>query len=89
MQYKWRSQGVTPMTWPESMNFLKKNIGVSRVIEPKSNNAAEKWIWWDEMVETAVYVEAKAGLRSTSYVRKTDRHRHRGNRPAHTATLKA
>ena len=44
---------------------------------------------WNKIVEKAVDAEAKAGLRPTSYVRKTDRRCPHGNRPAHTTTVKA
>ena len=43
---------------------------------------------YEELMSKAIRAEAKAGLRPSSYVRKTDQQVLQGNRPAHTTVHK-
>ena len=44
---------------------------------------------WDELVEKAIEVEAKASLQPPSIIREMDQRCPRGNHPAHTTVAKS
>ena len=57
-------------------------------IKAKIDQDASNLDDYEELVVKAVRAEAKAGLRSSSYIRETNQKVFWGNRPTHTTTHK-
>ena len=62
--------------------------GLKLSIKAKIDQDDSQLIGYEELVTKAVRVEAKAGLRPSSYVRETDLSCLRGNRPPYTTAHK-
>ena len=62
--------------------------GLKPSIKIELEQQDRKFMDFEEMVQKAVNVEAKAGLRSSTMVQKSDARCARGHRPSHNTSLK-